>query len=123
MNHLIKPTLDIDFNLLSKQKLELVTMTFYPDQFNLKAKQIDALDGIIHLLDAIQDYAVDQEGIDKKTVFPNQTTTVCPDCGGDPDIVSACCGASIDTDILICSDCKEHSEIAVCETCEGRGTV
>lgn len=47
----------------------------------------------------------------------------CPDCGGEMEQVSECCGASIDSDILICSDCKEHSDIAVCETCNGEGVV
>jgi hypothetical protein len=35
----------------------------------------------------------------------------------DCETVSNCCGASIDTDILICYECKEHSDIAECE-CE-----
>jgi len=49
------------------------------------------------------------------------TPTVCPDCLGDFPVISECCGAPIDTDILICSDCKEHSDLAVCETCNGTG--
>ena len=35
----------------------------------------------------------------------------------DCETVSNCCGASIDTDILICYECKEHCDIAECE-CE-----
>ena len=37
------------------------------------------------------------------------------------DIVSNCCNAWIDTDILICSDCKEHADAIdldlLCEMC------
>jgi|LakMenEpi03Aug12_release.lakeMendotaPanAssembly.Ray.scaffolds.fasta_scaffold1048961_1 hypothetical protein len=48
---------------------------------------------------------------------------ICPDCEGSEDIVSDCCGASIDSDMLICYECKEHSDIAVCETCDGEGVI
>ena len=42
----------------------------------------------------------------------------CPECEGvSPE--SECCGAAIDTDILICSDCNEHAAISECETCDG----
>ena len=60
----------------------------------------------------------------------NGTTTplepvyeVCPDCGGEMDAMSECCGAKIDTDMMMCYDCKEHSDLAVCETCNGKGKV
>jgi hypothetical protein len=48
---------------------------------------------------------------------------ICPDCEGSEDIVSDCCGASIDSDMLICYECKEHSDIAVCNTCDGEGVI
>ena len=48
---------------------------------------------------------------------------VCPDCEGDFEQVSECCGARMDSDIMICSDCKEHSDFAVCETCGGDGKI
>lgn len=48
---------------------------------------------------------------------------VCPDCEGDMETMSNCCGAKIDTDMLICYDCKEHSDVAICETCNGEGEV
>ena len=48
---------------------------------------------------------------------------VCPDCNGDDEPLSECCGARIDTDILICYECRDHSEVAVCETCDGTGEV
>lgn len=47
----------------------------------------------------------------------------CPDCLGTKEILSSCCGAKIDEDYLICSDCKDHSDVAVCETCDGDGEV
>lgn len=47
----------------------------------------------------------------------------CLDCGGEMEQMSACCGAPIDDDYLICSACKEHSELAVCETCKGIGKI
>lgn len=55
--------------------------------------------------------------------YLNQYVKDCPECEGDMEPMSACCGASIDTDILICRDCKEHSELAVCETCNGLGKI
>lgn len=48
----------------------------------------------------------------------NNEETKCEECGGiEVRPTSSCCGASIDSDILICHDCREHSEISVCETC------
>ena len=38
-------------------------------------------------------------------------------------LVSDCCGAEIDSDILICHECKEHSDFAECENCESQGLV
>lgn len=49
--------------------------------------------------------------------------TVCPDCEGQQEQMSECCGALIDSYILICSQCKEHSDISVCETCNGTGEI
>lgn len=47
----------------------------------------------------------------------------CPECEGDMPARSNCCYAPIDADILICRECKEHAELAVCETCNGKGVV
>ena len=48
----------------------------------------------------------------------------CPDCDGTGKIQqSNCCGASVDSDILICSDCKEHCELDECSRCEGTGNL
>lgn len=47
----------------------------------------------------------------KKLLSMNETKQC--DC----ETLSNCCGASIDTDILICYECKEHCDIQECE-CE-----
>lgn len=56
-------TLDMDFELLRKQKQELNNMTFKDDGTN------ELLEGVLCILDAIQDSAVDNNGIDAKLVF------------------------------------------------------
>tara|TARA_R110002020_G_scaffold4272_6_gene19013 strand:- start:3300 stop:3593 length:294 start_codon:yes stop_codon:yes gene_type:complete len=38
-------------------------------------------------------------------------------------LVSDCCGSDIEPDMLICYECKEHSDFAVCENCENKGLV
>lgn len=57
--------LNIDFAELKTQKTALVNVR----QEVLSAEQWEALSGIIHLIDAIQDYAVDVLGYDKNEVF------------------------------------------------------
>ena len=48
--------LDIDLKMLRSQKLELVGMTWdIESRKNLTTGQTEAIDGIIHLLDAVQD--------------------------------------------------------------------
>ncbi len=52
--------------------------------------------------------------------------TDCTDCEGSGKYeLSQCCGASYDSDIMICSDCKEHigEDDLKCETCNGSGKV
>jgi len=47
-------------------------------------------------------------------------TDVCSGCideFDEWDTVSSCCDATIDTDILVCFDCKEHSETALDSYC------
>ena len=46
---------------------------------------------------------------------------VCYECSDELDEMSKysyCCSASIDSDILICTDCKDHSETALDSYCE-----
>jgi DnaJ-class molecular chaperone len=55
---------------------------------------------------------------------PEYDTIECEDCDGTGTVpLSNCCGADVDTDILICSDCKEHCDISECDTCAGNGYV
>ena len=49
-----------------------------------------------------------------------EDTHVCYDCCNEldeMDTYSWCCSSSIDTDINICHQCKEHSETALDEYC------
>lgn len=55
--------LDIDFDELKKQKA-LLAKTINESDENLAE-----LDGILHLIDSIQDYAVDELGMDEEEVF------------------------------------------------------
>ena len=48
---------------------------------------------------------------------------VCPDCEGVSQELSDCCGARMNSDFMMCSDCKDHCGIQVCETCDGEGQV
>ena len=57
---------DIDFELLRKQKSTLLTLT--SDESLIPYPQILNLRGVIHLLDNLQDYAV-ETGVDKNDVF------------------------------------------------------
>lgn len=60
------PIRKIDFPELRKQKESLskvINNTFISDE------QINDLTGILHLIDSIQDYAVDELGYDEKIVF------------------------------------------------------
>jgi hypothetical protein len=58
---------DIDWKRLREQKKILVEMTFTHGKFTLEENV--ALDGIINLIDSLQDYAVDEMGISEKEVF------------------------------------------------------
>jgi hypothetical protein len=55
--------MDIDFELLRQQKQELIDATYTNEGLN------KMLEGVLNILDAIQDSAVDENGIDAKLVF------------------------------------------------------
>ena len=57
--------LNIDFAELKTQKTALLNIR----KEVLSAEQYEALEGVINLIDAIQDYAVDVLGYDKNEVF------------------------------------------------------
>jgi len=46
-----------------------------------------------------------------------ETKDPCENCDGF--MLSDCCGAPCDTDVLICSDCKEHCS-TWCDDCEDK---
>lgn len=55
---------------------------------------------------------------------PEDDNVDCPDCDGSGKVdLSNCCGADVDSDILICSKCHEHCDLSDCDTCEGTGQV
>jgi len=55
----------------------------------------------------------------------NKTINIeCTECEGKGHHnFSECCGASIDSDMKICHECKDHSDFAQCERCDGTGEV
>ena len=57
----------IDWSLLKKQKKTLLIIKNCHE--DITSDQTKDIDGIIHLIDAIQDYAVDSMGISEEEVF------------------------------------------------------
>lgn len=83
----------IDWELLRKQK-DILTKVLYKRE--LKDEEQNGLNGIIHLLDALQDWAVDEEGAAEELVFGSQeevdrTNTICITCGKATDTASLLC--------------------------------
>jgi hypothetical protein len=58
----VQIVLDIDFALLRRQKESLVTLADRLKRRSEEKEALEALDGIINLLDSIQDQAARQEG-------------------------------------------------------------
>lgn len=71
----------------------------------------------------MRNYIEQRNAMFEQELLPAPDLVTCPDCEGDFPRLSSCCGASMDSDIMICSDCKEHSDFGECETCEGKGTI
>jgi hypothetical protein len=59
---------NIDWPLLRKQKYTLIAVIEYLRESNVHLL-VDDLNGIVHLIDEIQDYAVDVTGVDETQVF------------------------------------------------------
>ena len=57
----------IDWKLLRKQKK--ICLKFIDRGYELGHKTPDAVRGLIHLVDAIQDYACDEMGLSEEEVF------------------------------------------------------
>lgn len=64
MNKLIE---NMDWVLFNDQKEFLINM--YNKTSSSSIKVLELLDGIINMMDAIQDYAVDEMGMDERVVF------------------------------------------------------
>lgn len=65
MNKLIK---NINWKLLREQKSVLNEMRS-ENNYNTENHEKTALSGVVHLIDALQDLAVDNYGVDELTVF------------------------------------------------------
>jgi len=48
----------------------------------------------------------------------------CPECDGAGHfLISNCCGAEAEPDMMICFACKDHCDFSECGECDGTGTV
>ena len=63
----MKPN-NIDWKLLRKQKLHLLEI-LNNEESNMTAEQHQSIEGIVALLDSLQDEAVDKYGVPEKKVF------------------------------------------------------
>jgi hypothetical protein len=64
----------MDWALLREQKKDLFLLSI--TEHLLSPKQYEALDGILNVIDAVQDYAVNVEGISEQEVFNLKTEEV-----------------------------------------------
>lgn len=60
---------NIDWKSLREQKAELLDLLDEPDKHKLSFNKMDALKGVVNLIDGIQDYAVDCRNIEVGIVF------------------------------------------------------
>lgn len=60
----------IDWKLLKKQKSDLLIVLSKNE--SITEEQIESLSGILHLIDGIQDYAVDICGVPETEVFDTE---------------------------------------------------
>jgi hypothetical protein len=63
-----KFVIGVDWPLLTQQKRELLSLQT-KSLNTITVEELEAIDGIIDLLDALQDYAVDEVGLDENIVF------------------------------------------------------
>lgn len=48
----------------------------------------------------------------------------CPFCEGTGKSgTSSCCGAELNSDMMICYECKDHCDEDECSECDGTGTI
>lgn len=60
-----------------------------------------------------------------KLASPPENDNECPECEGlgHFEDTSNCCDAPMDSDIMICSKCKEHADFQECGECNGTGEI
>lgn len=122
------PIKKIDFTSLRTQKSTLIEVM----NTVTTVEQAQQLEGILHLIDAIQDYAVDELGVPEMHVFdfeleeerenpdPDKTKQIwlCGSCGSDnveiknwvnPNTGEV--GTDCEEEMGYCQDCETHSEL------------
>ena len=128
----------IDWTTLRTQKASLLATIDFLEK-NKVPQLPEDLDGILNLIDALQDYAVDEMGVPEMHVFdfeleedrenpdPDKTKSLwlCPNCGSDNVEFKVWANANTnevsDTDApmededCFCNDCKEHGELILSE--------
>lgn len=134
--------LNMDWAELKNQKLELLDAIGDYENFygNPNPERAEALSGILHAIDAMQDYAVDGLGIDEITVFGYETdkhaiNNQIPEpviADNDPYVCSNCGSINVENKVWVnantgvisggildedddndcwCDDCQEHHEL------------
>lgn len=111
----------IDWHDLREQKSTILGLQEYFGVDSLISKNIE---GLLSLIDSIQDHAVDVLGYDEKVVFDglNKDKTVfsCSVCGStdvevkkwvNPNNNNVKEGAAFDEDDIWCNDCQDHNEL------------
>lgn len=82
------PSIDgMDWGLLRQQKLDLIDILAMQDETTVTLDQENSMTGIIHLIDAIQDFAV-KAGVDEATVFPDDESTIAAIREGIVDVLA-----------------------------------
>jgi hypothetical protein len=125
------PIKKIDFTELRTQKTSLLATIEFLEK-NKVPQLPEDLTGILHLIDAIQDYAVDELGVPEMHVFdfeleeerenpdPDKTKQIwlCGSCGSDnveiknwvnPNTGEV--GTDCEEELAYCQDCETHSEL------------
>ena len=72
LNQLLFDICHIDHNLYKKQKAVIVKLLFHSEKYNISDEQIDLLDGLIHLLDVIDDFHTDHKDYIQEIIFDNK---------------------------------------------------
>ena len=112
--------MNIDWKQLREQKLYLL-------QTGIETEPID---GIIHLLDALQDYAADELGLGEELVFGELTDEVkqpepvwvCPHCGSKNVQTKAWVRPNENNKFVdLVDDSENYSSNSWCDDCEKHG--